>query len=378
MASRILPKGWKEVELGSVLNRIKKPVDLNTSAMYREIGIRSHGKGIFYKQERTGESIGEKSVFWVEPDCFIVNIVFAWEQAIAKTTKKERGMIASHRFPMYKPEQGKLDLDYLVYFFNTPRGKHLLGLASPGGAGRNKTLGQQDFLNLSILLPSFEQQKNIVKILKTWDNAISLTEQLITTKQQLKRGVMQKLLSGKSLFPDNNRGKWNKKKLGDFLDIQYGKSPKTIKSDDGKYLVYGTGGVIGKTDMPLSNKPAVILGRKGTITQPIFAKEPFWAIDTTFYCTPNDDTNVNWLYYALSKINFQKYNEGSTIPSLSRSTLYGIELILPSPKAQKKIADFLSLCDLEIDLLNQKHAILRQQKKGLMQNLLTGQIRVKV
>ena len=119
MTSGTLPKGWKDIELGDALKRIKRPVELDPSMMYREIGIRSHGKGIFHKEERTGESIGEKSVFWVESDCFVVNIVFAWEQAIAKTTANEKGMIASHRFPMYKPARDMLDLDYLVYFFQS-------------------------------------------------------------------------------------------------------------------------------------------------------------------------------------------------------------------------------------------------------------------
>ena len=62
----------------------------NALAVWRN---RSHGKGIFYKEPVTGAALGNKSVFWIEPDCFIVNIVFAWEQAIGKTTQSEVGMI---------------------------------------------------------------------------------------------------------------------------------------------------------------------------------------------------------------------------------------------------------------------------------------------
>ena len=109
--------------------------------------------------------MGNKSVFWIQPDCFVVNIVFAWEHAIAKTTQAEVGMIASHRFPMYKPKKGVLDLDFLLYYFKTARGKHLLGLASPGGAGRNKTLGQGEFAKLKIPVPSLAEQKRIVEVL---------------------------------------------------------------------------------------------------------------------------------------------------------------------------------------------------------------------
>lgn len=77
MAKYDLPVGWKHINVGSVLKRVRKPVDIEPNCLYREIGIRSHGKGIFYKDEVSGKSLGNKSVFWIEPNCFVVNIVFA-------------------------------------------------------------------------------------------------------------------------------------------------------------------------------------------------------------------------------------------------------------------------------------------------------------
>ena len=130
-----IPSDWKIVPLRKLLRRVKRPVEVEANKLYREIGIFSHGKGIFHKEERTGASLGNKSVYWIEPNCFVANIVFAWEQAIAKTTDAEEGMIASHRFPMYKPKAGTLDLDFLVSFFKTPQGKYLLGLASVEAVG---------------------------------------------------------------------------------------------------------------------------------------------------------------------------------------------------------------------------------------------------
>ena len=170
---------------------------------YQEIGIRSHAKGIFHKEPVTGKSLGNKSVFWIEPDCFVVNIVFAWEQAIAKTTEAERGMIASHRFPMYKPKEGVLDLDYLLYFFKSAKGKNLLELASPGGAGRNKTLGQSEFLKLKIPVPPIEEQKEIVRLLNTADKEIELQKKKIEAIKQQKKGLMQQLLTGKKRLKIN-------------------------------------------------------------------------------------------------------------------------------------------------------------------------------
>lgn len=165
---------WEQRKCKDIFDRVSKAVDVEAGEVYREIGIRSHGKGLFYKDEITGEGLGNKRVFWVEPNSFILNIVFAWERAVTKTTEKELGMIASHRFPMYKPKENVADLDYITKFFITHKGKYILEMASPGGAGRNKTLGQKEFENSTICLPSYEEQKKIGRYLEVFDHLITL------------------------------------------------------------------------------------------------------------------------------------------------------------------------------------------------------------
>lgn len=192
-----LPIDWFLMSLNNILNPIGKLLSPEKDKLYQQIGIRSHTKGIFHKGKVTGTALGNKRVFWIEPDCFVVNIVFAWEHAIAKTTENENGLIASHRFPMYKPKDGVLDLDYLLYYFKSPRGKHLLGQASPGGAGRNKTLGKSGFMKLQIPVPSIEEQKAIAQILTTTDKEIQLLKSKTEKLREQKKGMMQQLLTGK-------------------------------------------------------------------------------------------------------------------------------------------------------------------------------------
>ena len=92
---------WNNYKIEDMFDRVGTPVDLDDTQTYREIGIRSHGKGIFHKEETTATEIGNKRVFWVEPDRFVVNIVFAWERAVAKTTEKENGMIGLYHGVFY-------------------------------------------------------------------------------------------------------------------------------------------------------------------------------------------------------------------------------------------------------------------------------------
>ncbi len=199
-----LPKDWEVKYISKVIKRVRNSFTPELDESYQEIGIRSHTKGIFYKEPVTGKSLGNKSVFWIEPNCFIVNIVFAWEHAVAKTTEQENGMIASHRFPMYKPKEKILNLDYLLYFFKSQRGKHLLGLASPGGAGRNKTLGQSEFMKLQIPIPSIEEQQKIVSFLAKSDRELDILRQKLEKLKELKKGLMQQLLTGKIRLNINN------------------------------------------------------------------------------------------------------------------------------------------------------------------------------
>lgn len=184
---------WTQARVDYFIERVSNPVEVDAQTDYREIGIRSHGKGIFHKEPTTGYDIGNKRVFWVKPNALVLNIVFAWERAVAVTSDDENGFIASHRFPMYEPRANRADVNYLLYFFLSPKGEALLNLASPGGAGRNKTLGQAEFAKLKVCLPSQQEQKRIVTFLKSIDKKIdSVIEQIEQTKQ-FKKGLLQQM-----------------------------------------------------------------------------------------------------------------------------------------------------------------------------------------
>ena len=178
--------------LKEVLQRISFPVTVDENKLYYQIGIRSHSKGIFYKEAEIGKQIGNKRIFWIEPNCLILNIVFAWEQAVAKTSEKEVGMVASHRFPMYKVLNNSLD--YIVDFFKTEKGKQLLQMASPGGAGRNKTLNQDFFLNSKIYLPSLNEQLKTTELIELIEDRIETQIKIINDLVLQKKCIISSLL----------------------------------------------------------------------------------------------------------------------------------------------------------------------------------------
>lgn len=147
---------------------------------------------------------------------------------------------------------------------------------------------------------------------------------------------------------------YNTYRLGELLKIKYGKNQKKVVSSEGKYPIYGTGGIMGYATKPLYEKSSVLIGRKGSIDKVKWVTEPFWTVDTLFYTEINDELVIpHYLYYYLSQINFSQYNEGTSIPSLRTETLNNIEISIPNLDTQQKILSLVEPIDQKLTL-NQK------------------------
>lgn len=397
----ILPADWDLHMLGECLSRVEKPVEVKPNELYTQIGIRSHGKGIFYKEPVTGSALGNKAVFWIEPDCFIVNIVFAWEQAIGKTTQSEVGMIGSHRFPMYRPVNDRVDIDYLISYFLTKRGTDILEAASPGGAGRNKTLGQERFLKSKIVLPPIEEQQKIAAILTTQDRVIELKEKRLAEKQRQKKYLMQQLLTGKKRLPGFS-GEWKNIKLCEVLSERKEKNVEQnlricsvavqkgvvdqvehlgrsyASNDTSNYSVAHYGDII-YTKSPTGDFLYGIV--KQNLLQETVAVSPLYGVFTPltfglgYFLHTYFQSAICARNYLLPIVQKGAKN---TI-NITNDTFISSKLYLPlDVEEQKAIADTFIAADREIDLLRQDIEQEKQKKKALMQLLLAGIVRVKI
>ena len=389
-----VPISWKRRRLGSVLKKLSDPVDVDATKVYREIGIRSHGKGIFHKPQVLGETLGNKRVFWVHPGCFTFNVVFAWEQAIAATSSNEEGMIASHRFPMYKPLNEQCDVSFLVYLFQTPYGKHLLGLASPGGAGRNRTLSQEGFLNTRINLPPLPEQQKISGILSTWDRAIDLTDKLIAAKQKRKQALMQQLLTGK-VGINGAEGEWNERRLGKLATFVNGRAFKPAEWEDSGLPIIRIQNLNGSSDFnyfqgECDQRHRVFSGdllfswsgSRGTSFGPCFWNGQAGVLNQhIFRVIPHDGVQQRFLGHALQFVTVlieRKAHGSAGLVHVTKKELERYTVKVPPFPIQESISRVLDTAEREISMLVQRLSALRRQKTGLMQQLLTGKVRVNV
>jgi len=272
-----------------------------------------------------------------------------------------------------RPKNNMLNPQYCKYCFSTPeiRSAIILGCTY---TTRALTNGKQ-LSAISIPVPPLEEQKRIAEALSDVDSLISSLEKLITKKKAVKQGAMQELLTGKKRLP-GFEGAWRKCKLKDVLTVGHGQSQHAIEDVNGKYPILATGGIIGRTNSFLYDQPSVLIGRKGTIDKPQYMETPFWTIDTLFYTKIGTDYHAKYIFYVFCLIDWLDYNEASGVPSLSASVIENIDVIIPALREQAAIASILSDMDNEIETLEQKLKKARQIKQGMMQQLLTGKIRL--
>ena len=267
------------------------------------------------------------------------------------------------------------DALFVEYYFSTKRPDRELGKLVSSGARMDGLLniGYDEFTNISISVPTFSEQKQIVALLKVCDKYITLHQRKLNNLKLKKKALLQKL------FPKNGKrypelrfpgftDAWEQRKLSDILKVNSGKDYKHLEQGD--IPVYGTGGYMLSVNESLSNIDAIGIGRKGTIDKPQYLKAPFWTVDTLFYLTALDKHSILFLYYLMQLMPWKKFDESTGVPSLSKTTIDNINGYVPSnPKEEELISTLFNQLDKSITLHQRKLDHLQLQKKALLQQM---------
>ena len=229
-------------------------------------------------------------------------------------------------------ENNLVDKDFLYYF-----------LCSIENNIKRQARGvAQNNINISILknvcipiLP-ISSQKNIVKTLMRLENILENFKQ----KKILINFLNKSLFT--TMFGDikTNDKNWEIYYWKDILNIKNGKNQKQVEDINGKYPIYGSGGIIGRSNAYICNENSIIIGRKGNINKPILVKEKFWNVDTAFGLeVKSEKMSYHYLYYFCLFYDFEIHNKAVTIPSLVKSDLEKIVLPVPPIELQNKFAE---------------------------------------
>jgi len=249
--------------------------------------------------------------------------------------------------------------------------------------GIQKFISLANLRKLSIPLPPLPEQKAIAKVLSDIDELIETIEKLIHKKKQIKQGAMQELLTGKKRLAGFS-GKWEVKKLQEIFDITAGGDLRKdmyskIKDDIHVYPIYSNGldnkGLYGYSSNYDYTEEAITVTARGTIGYAIYRDHKFCAIGRVLVLKPKLKINNFFVsQYINNNIEFTIENTG--VPQLTAPKISVYKIPLPPLPEQKAIAQILSDMDAEIEALEKKLDKYRKIKEGMMEKLLTGQVRL--
>ncbi len=286
------------------------------------------------------------------------------------------------------PKEGQ-DLTYLYYVLKS------LNLNSKQIGSSQPLITQSMLKDMVVDIEiNIEKQKRIA-------NSISIIDQKIQTNNQINQELeaMAKTLYDYWFvqfdFPDQNGkpykssgGKmvyypelkreipegWGVEKLKYFLTIKNGKDHKHLQ--DGKFAVYGSGGIMRTVADYLYSGESILFPRKGTLNNVMYVNEEFWTVDTMFYSEVNKNNSALYVFYSVKDIDFNKLNTGTGVPSMTSSILYDLNIIVPEENILEKFNTIVKQNYETIKLNNIQNQELNQLRDWLLPMLMNGQVKV--
>lgn len=282
---------------------------------------------------------------------------------------------------------------YAYYFMNSSI--FINQLLSKIASTTLQAVNKANFKSIKIPLPPLEEQKKIADILSTVDKKIAFVEENINATEELKKGLMQKLLTegiGHTEFKDSELGRipksWEVLKLSEICKIDMGQSPKSESYNEnniGLPLIQGNADIRNRKTLPRTYTSDITKKCKiGDIIMTVRA--PVGAIAKSYHnacigrgvCSITPKENNDFLYHFLVgyEDKWDKLSQGSTFTAVNGNDIKNIKLSYPPLEEQKEIAEILSTVDNKLENLKEKKQSFEELKKGLMQKLLTGEVRV--
>lgn len=276
-----------------------------------------------------------------------------------------------------------IDVNYLWGYLISEKCQNLISIVSSGSA--QPQLTKKDLSMLKIIIPTLKEQQKIADILEAVDAQIDDTHKLIGRTKELKKGLMQRLLTkgiGHREFKKSEVGEipveWEVESLGNLFKLSSGEGLSQKDIIDGPYPVYGGNGINGYHNKFLFEDSKVIIGRVGAKCGCIHkSSENSWITDNALYISNKQrDFNDDYMAYLLEFLDLNRLANKNAQPVISGQKIYAVLIGLPNIEEQKKIVVIISSVDAQIEEYENKKTKLEELKKGLMQKLLTGKIRV--
>jgi type I restriction enzyme S subunit len=396
------PEGWVETTFGAVLKPVVRKAKLIDDQEYQLVVAKRNRGGVVPRTKRKGSEIKTQTQFFLRENDFLISRRQIIHGACGIVPAPLDGSVVSNEYSALRVQDGLL-LDYLKYFCHTTYFQQTCFQSSVGVDVEKMVFKIEKWFKWPIYVPPIREQHRIVEILSTWDEAIALTDRLVAALEERKKGLMQLLLTREVRFP-GCKEEWKTKKLdslGTFIKgvgiqrsdittkgipcIRYGEIYTTYNSTVRKLISF-TSEEAALSSQPIQTGDLLFAG-SGETREDIgkcvayLGEEKAYAGGDIIILRPSLG-DPKFLGYLLNHqvVTRQTYKlaQGHSIVHIYANHLKEIVIPFPPLEEQRRIAEVLEISDIEIRYQQQILSLLQRQKKGLMNRLLTGEVRVAI
>lgn len=274
-----------------------------------------------------------------------------------------------------------IDSDFLYYYLVSSQGQNKIKLGTVGAV--QPKLPIKNISDITIPLPSIETQRSIASILSSLDDKIAVNRRICENLEAQAQALFKHWFIDfapfkNGQFVESELGMipvgWRVGTLEELVDIKYGKDHK--KLNEGNIPAYGSAGLMRTVDEKLYDGESVLIPRKGTLNNIMYVNEAFWTVDTMFYTIPKKSNILKYLYMKLKRIDFNKMNVGTSIPSNSTSQLNKLKIVVPTDEILSRFDGIMSSLLQEIMHSQKESKGLATLRDTLLPKLMSGQIKV--
>ena len=297
------------------------------------------------------------------------DIVFSYEATLNLYAIIPDGFYGclGRRMALMRPDERKVDYRFLYYYMFSAEWREEIERYKVNGSTVDR-IPLVSFPSFTVNLPDMATQRYIAGILSELDDKIEINNKINDNLQQQAQAIYV------SMFITNADPSWQTGHLSDLVIVKYGKDHKKLA--DGKYPVYGSGGIMRYVERPLYDKESVLIPRKGTLNNVIYVNQPFWSVDTMFYTEMRLPNVAKFVYHFVKSKDLASMNAGSAVPSMTTDILNAMEVVIPSAAALEEFEGIVSPMYKEMQENDKQSTALGRLRDTLLPKLMSGEIDV--
>ena len=230
------------------------------------------------------------------------------------------------------------------------------------------SLNRNHIHELPVSIPDVSTQRRIASILSSLDDKVDLLHRENATLEQMAETLFRQW------FVVEAKEEWEEGKLGDLVEVKYGKDHKKLL--DGKIPVIGSGGIMRYADTALYNKESVLIPRKGTLNNVMYINEPFWTVDTMFYTEMRRPNIAKFVFHFMKCQDLANMNVGSAVPSMTTEVLNNIPIDIPPQEVFDRFENAVASLYNKKEQNNKQIQTLMQTRDGMLPRLMSGEIKL--